>query len=264
MSCSPPGTGKTSTIVGIIGALCSQLVARKVGAPKTPARLLLCAPSNAAVDEIVKRLKEGIRGADGVVFEPNIVRIGAFKSINVASQDVFLDELVDRRSEPRGSNDSSAKIKSLRSEIDKLKEQRSAKQAELEALSGMNSAQSQALEAELPRLRRALNEKNAAMQEARDNQQQNNRAMDAARDKNRRDVLSEADVICSTLSGAGQDYMAALPIDFETVIIDEAAQSVEPSSLIPLKYGCKRCIMVGGVSSVPMGLCCPDPFVDRS
>lgn len=243
---SPPGTGKTSTIVGIIGALCSKLASRKVGAPKTPARLLLCAPSNAAVDEIVKRLKDGIRGADGVIFEPNIVRIGALRSINVVAQDVFLDELVERRSAPRGSNDSSAKIGALRSEIDKLKQQRSAKQAELESVSGLNSAQSQALEAEIPRLRRAINEKNVALQNARDNQQQSNRAMDAARDKNRRDVLSEADVICSTLSGAGQDYMAALPIDFETVIIDEAAQSVEPSSLIPLKYGCKRCIMVGG------------------
>lgn len=127
-----------------------------------------------------------------------------------------------------------------------MKTQRQSKQAELEALGGMNSAQSQALEAELPRLRRAIAEKNVALQETRDSQQQAHRAMDAAREKHRRDVLTEADVICATLSGAGHEYMAALPIDFETVIIDEAAQSVEPSSLIPLKYGCKRCIMVGG------------------
>jgi senataxin len=35
------------------------------------------------------------------------------------------------------------------------------------------------------------------------------------------------------------------------VIIDEAAQAIELSSLIPLKYRTKRCIMVGGMSTFP-------------
>ena len=42
----PPGTGKTHTITGIISMLMSS------GAKK----LLICAPSNAAVDEIVTRV----------------------------------------------------------------------------------------------------------------------------------------------------------------------------------------------------------------
>jgi len=58
------------------------------------------------------------------------------------------------------------------------------------------------------------------------------------------EVLQEADVICSTLSGAGHETLEQL--DFEMVIIDEAAQSIELSSLIPLKFRCQRCIMVGG------------------
>lgn len=38
---------------------------------------------------------------------------------------------------------------------------------------------------------------------------------------------------------------------FETVIIDEAAQAVELSTLISLKYGCKRAILVGDPCQLP-------------
>jgi superfamily I DNA and/or RNA helicase len=40
--------------------------------------------------------------------------------------------------------------------------------------------------------------------------------------------------------------LTTIGISFETVIIDEAAQSIEISSLIPLKYDCQRCVLVGG------------------
>ena len=42
-----------------------------------------------------------------------------------------------------------------------------------------------------------------------------------------------------------------MDIEFETVIIDEAAQSIEISSLIPLKYGCTKCILVGDPKQLP-------------
>ncbi|KAG7117158.1 Helicase SEN1 like protein [Verticillium longisporum] len=42
-----------------------------------------------------------------------------------------------------------------------------------------------------------------------------------------------------------------LSVDFETVIIDEAAQCVELSALIPLKYGCTKCILVGDPKQLP-------------
>ena len=42
------------------------------------------------------------------------------------------------------------------------------------------------------------------------------------------------------------EIVAAEEFDFELVIIDEAAQAIELSSLIPMKYRCRTCIMVGG------------------
>jgi senataxin len=51
----------------------------------------------------------------------------------------------------------------------------------------------------------------------------------------------------STLSGSGHDIISQLKgVEFNTIIIDEACQAVETSSLIPLRCGAKKCILVGG------------------
>ena len=40
-------------------------------------------------------------------------------------------------------------------------------------------------------------------------------------------------------------------LEFSTVIIDEACQAVELSTLIPLRYGCRKCILVGDPQQLP-------------
>ena len=47
-------------------------------------------------------------------------------------------------------------------------------------------------------------------------------------------ILEEASVVCSTLSFAGSGVFAKMTAPFDVVIIDEAAQAVEPSTLVPL------------------------------
>jgi senataxin len=42
-----------------------------------------------------------------------------------------------------------------------------------------------------------------------------------------------------------------MTVDFDSVVIDEAAQCIELSALIPLKYGCAKCIMVGDPKQLP-------------
>ena len=46
--------------------------------------------------------------------------------------------------------------------------------------------------------------------------------------------------MCSTLSFAGSSVFSATVSKFDCVIIDEAAQAVEPSTLIPLVNGCQQ------------------------
>ena len=63
--------------------------------------------------------------------------------------------------------------------------------------------------------------------------------LQAERRRLRNEILREASVVCGTLSAAGskifEDAVVGTP-GFQDCIIDEAAQSIEPSSLIPLKY----------------------------
>ena len=65
----PPGTGKTSTIVAIVSALLGIAPAQQqpVGSASPGAaggrRVLVCAQSNAAVDELALRLSNGVRDA---------------------------------------------------------------------------------------------------------------------------------------------------------------------------------------------------------
>nr|POE59119.1 helicase sen1 [Quercus suber] len=111
----PPGSGKTKTIVAIVGGLLSNALGtsiatgsritvpgqKNVPSDVAPRKLLVCAPSNAAVDEIVMRLKGGVKTKDGRQHQINIVRIGRSDAINSQVQDVTMDELVARR---MGSN----------------------------------------------------------------------------------------------------------------------------------------------------------------
>ena len=47
------------------------------------------------------------------------------------------------------------------------------------------------------------------------------------------------------------DHISAEDTNFEVCIIDEAGQSTEPSTLIPLRYGCKRLVLVGDPRQLP-------------
>lgn len=71
------------------------------------------------------------------------------------------------------------------------------------------------------------------------------------RNKIQQEIIDGAHVLCSTLSGSAHDMFKNLNVEFETVIIDEAAQCIELSALIPLKYGCVKCILVGDPKQLP-------------
>jgi senataxin len=245
----PPGTGKTKTILGLVGAFISNRGRRPNQHSQAPEKILLCAPSNAAVDEVAKRLKEGVFDSNGNKIVPKVVRIGAGSSINVSVADVFLDNLVEKQlagaTGQTIAGDAQNNINTARSSLVALKAQREEKKAE-KANALTNTALMIKLGGEISMLTSQINDLGDRLDRERDRLTQSNRAMESQKRKVRAEILADADVICATLSGSGHDYLAN--IDFETVIIDEAAQSVEISSLIPLKYNCQRCIMVGGKS----------------
>ncbi|KAG0345156.1 DEAD-box type RNA helicase [Podila humilis] len=266
----PPGTGKTKTILGLVGALLAD-GSRARSAPTvisskstdrplqtgTVSRILVCAPSNAAIDEIVKRLKGGIRNSSGATFIPKIVRVGNLDSVNTEAKDVVLETLIAKELESvstakdefkTGAQIISGlleKMKHIGADIEKTR---------LDLVTAKDESSPTLIseaESKIRALRHAKWKVGQDLNVARSDQAENTQKRDQARKDARDKILGEADVICSTLSASGHDLLTNNHFSFETVIIDEAAQSVEVSSLIPLKYGCQRCILVGDPNQLP-------------
>lgn len=211
-------------------------------------KILLCAPSNAAIDEVASRLKEGYRGAEKRGNPIKVVRIGSDKAIDISVRDIALDYLVEQKMNGEnvpGSSDDAGKqqIALLRQEIESVKR---AKQQKLEELGAVqnNTARILTIEEEIKKLNSRRMALTQQFDRLKDKQKSDYRTMDAVRRRFRLEVMQEADVICATLAGSGHESIDQL--EFEMVIIDEAAQAVELTSLIPLKFHTPKCIMVGG------------------
>ena len=210
-------------------------------------KLLVCAPSNAAVDELVIRLKSGVRTLSGELKQINVVRLGRSDAINAAVQDVTLEELVNARL-GQGSN----QMEKQRQETAKLMNDHQKVSQDLreawEKFDAENTNEARPTSVYLKQRRAALGN---SIDVAKDREKNVNRKAEIERKHHQQAVLDESHVICATLSGSGHEMFQNLNIEFETVIIDEAAQCVEASALIPLKYGCAKCILVGDPKQLP-------------
>ncbi|KAK7319360.1 hypothetical protein RJT34_04080 [Clitoria ternatea] len=147
-------------------------------------RVLVCAPSNSALDEIVLRVfNGGVHDENDRSYCPKIVRIGlkAHHSIKAVS----LDELLKQA---RGSANKSSTDKGP---------------------AGSND------------------------------------------DSIRAAILDEATIVFSTLSFSGSHIFSKQSRSFDVVIIDEAAQAVEPATLVPLANQCKKVFLVGDPAQLP-------------
>ncbi|KAJ2908318.1 DEAD-box type RNA helicase, partial [Coemansia aciculifera] len=308
----PPGTGKTKTILGLAGALLSQVKRSKAGNARRPNessdvadgttskrpnnKLLICAPSNAAVDEIVKRLKSGIRDDDGKTFFPSVVRVGQSDSISSTVRDTTLDFLMDKalnafsadgetsriagdksisdsqtqllldiagRSRREGNvvaqvstarEEKSRAMESqrvLRQQLNEVQAENRELETQMQSLDPNNTAAMMGLREKF----RQCNERRKGILQKLNNERSRAREashnMDVTKHKIRLQILQRTDILCCTLSGSGHELLTSLGCTFDTVIIDEAAQSVELACLIPLKYGCERCILVGDPNQLP-------------
>lgn len=216
-------------------------------------KLLVCAPSNAAVDELVMRFKEGVKTVSGESGKLSVVRLGRSDAMNANVLDVTLEELVNAK-----LNLASGKQNGPGDETHKLMMAHKTACEELNALrikvdetkaSGKPAVPEQQRDFEV--LKRKKQQLSNQIDSARDRGDMVARDAEINRRRIQQEILDGAQVICATLSGSGHEMFHNLNIEFETVIIDEAAQSIELSALIPLKYGCSKCILVGDPKQLP-------------
>ncbi|XP_007023652.2 PREDICTED: uncharacterized protein LOC18595576 isoform X2 [Theobroma cacao] len=261
----------------------------------TRGRVLICAQSNAAVDELVSRISsEGLYGRDGKKYKPYLVRVGNAKTVHPNSLPFFIDTLVDHRlaeekmhaSDAR--NDSSVESSSmvLRSNLEKLVENIRFYETKRANIRDGNSDLKRTLEdgahkatdvkemsdmeieAKLRRLYKQKKQIYKDLSATQSKEKKNNEETKALRNKLRKFILKEAEIVLTTLSGCGGDLygVCAASISsfkfgnpseqtlFDAVVIDEAAQALEPASLIPLqllKSRGTKCIMVGDPKQLP-------------
>ncbi|ODV84733.1 hypothetical protein CANARDRAFT_28879 [[Candida] arabinofermentans NRRL YB-2248] len=256
----PPGTGKTKTILGIIGYVLTSLANQPATTISYPGKaepsaiakkkILICAPSNAAVDELVLRLMGGIKNASGQAFSPSVVRLGRSDAVHSQVKKTTLEELVDAELTVMNNNNNNRDDSKIKEEHRKCVEERNRLRAELSAgtLSVDDIIKTELKLQEVVQRRKELGKR---LDQAREQSAISYRNREIERRNIQFRILNSAQVVCSTLSGSAHDVLASMSMSFDTVVIDEAAQCIELSAIIPLRYGCKKCIMVGDPNQLP-------------
>ena len=270
-------------------------------------RILVTAPSNAAVDGIVMRIvRDGMRSgvasrpptSDAAaaptplkleIFRPAIVRVGDAATPDVRAAGVALEQLVDAVTCLNAADCANmaaslaAEREALLSEIAAL---RGGYQSDVLAIRARVQADVSARRISVPDGARAA----AVAQEslfgrvasrllAVVNLYERNRAATmrvswvarslptieggqggeihsgAVRREVRNSILEAAEIVLTTTSSSAvatvEAFVQETSAAFDIVLIDEAAQAVEPSSLIPMRYGATQAVLVGDPQQLP-------------
>jgi senataxin len=257
----PPGTGKTKTIIGIVMAFL-DCTAKESREPIKRPRVFVCAPSNAAADEIALRIMHERGGGD--INDPSdgipVVRVGDPRSVHELVKPVHLEVLIEGKladgakqaSNRRGDQELR---QGQQEEHRKLNEEIGQLHVEREKLGpDRYTPDYEKLTGQLTRLHSRKDEVVSAMN-ASFGAERRARAMAAEmRLKAKLDILNRAQVVCCTLSASGSETVGDGVRGADLIIIDEAAQATEVSTLIPLKHlmaNRGRCVLVGDPCQLP-------------
>ena len=191
----PPGTGKTGVVI--------EIIRRAVASGM---RVLACAPSNAAVDNLVERLAALNQQGETIDF----VRIGAPERISSAALASSLDARVIREAEDFFDSERTLRRREIIDATRKGRETQERLQRERRLnpndLGGVMSEEEEDVAAFLSNLRREQR-----------NLTKSGKKVKAAAE---RSVLSSADVVLATSVGAGAQNIQKLP-GFDLAVLDE-------------------------------------------
>ena len=199
------------------------------------------------------RIMDGVKTTDGTFYKPGVVRLGRSDKVNPQVLKVTLDDLVEKKLNPNGektvreASEFEKAINSHKAVDTQLKEMR----ALFDEAASSGAATAPEMSKKFEQLKRDKQSWSNQIERLRESGNSATRDADIKRRQVEQQILTEAHIICATLSGSARDTFQNMSIDFETVVIDEAAQCIELSALIPLKYGCSKCIMVGDPKQLP-------------
>ncbi|XP_076935524.1 putative helicase MAGATAMA 3 [Bidens hawaiensis] len=232
-------------------------------------RMLVCAPSNAATDELLTRvLDRGFIDGEMKVYRPDVARVGV-DSQTRAAQAVSVERrteqlLVKSREEVYGW------LHQLKAHEAQLSQQISALQRQLNVAAHAGRVQgSVGVDPDVlmarDQNRDSLLQNLAAVVENRDKVlvemsrllilegkfKPGNFNLEEARASLEASFANEAEIVFTTVSSSGRKLFSRLTHGFDMVVIDEAAQASEVGVLPPLALGAARCVLVGDPQQLP-------------
>ncbi|XP_056394368.1 probable helicase senataxin [Hyla sarda] len=246
----PPGTGKSKTIVGLLYRILmekrnSNVPVQNFNAKNKRNRVLVCAPSNAALDDLMKKIilefkekcndKKNTLGNCGDI---NLVRLGAEKTIDSDVVKFSLDCQVNYRiSRAQQDHGIYRRKEELDRKLDQLSRQKAMERCNKQTCEQLDQQMDQ-LSKERQHLANTLRELRRRPQEVQ------------------RNIILESHVICCTLSTSGGLLLESAfrqlgQEPFSCVIVDEAGQSCEVETIIPLLHRCTKLVLVGDPEQLP-------------
>ncbi|KAK4757964.1 hypothetical protein SAY87_019265 [Trapa incisa] len=233
-------------------------------------RMLVCAPSNAATDELLARvLDRGFIDGEMRMYRPDVARVGV-DSQTRAAQAVS----VERRTEQllaMSKEEVYAWLHRLRNSEAQFSHEISEIQMKLNsAAAAIRSQGSVAVDPDVlmsrDQARDALLKQLAQAVESRDKvlvemsrilivearfRAVSNFNLEDARSSLEASYANEAEIVFTTVSSSGRKLFSRLTHGFDMVVIDEAAQASEVAVLPPLSLGAARCVLVGDPQQLP-------------
>ncbi|KAJ1699268.1 hypothetical protein LUZ63_007780 [Rhynchospora breviuscula] len=233
-------------------------------------RMLVCAPSNAATDELLSRvLERGFIDGEMKLYRPDVARVGV-DSQSRAAQAVS----VERRTEQllmKGRDEVIGWLHQLKAREQQLSQQITLLQRELSVAAAHGRSQgSVGVDPEVlaarDHNRDVLLQNLAAAVENRDKvlvemsrllllearfRPGSNFNLEETRANLEVSFANEAEIVFTTVSSSGRKLFSRLNHGFDMVVIDEAAQASEVAVLPPLSLGAARCVLVGDPQQLP-------------
>ncbi|XP_018312507.1 titin homolog [Mycetomoellerius zeteki] len=238
----PPGTGKSKVIVNLVTQIlyggCQD---------KKSLRILICAPSNAAIDEIVIRLLHIRSFLKQKRF--NMVRIGRSESMHPKTKDISVPQIAKRHlinisKQVKTTNNNIEDLSILQAHINSFT-------AELESIQNEHEEKKYSLNRRLfeTTVKYALMKSNKSIDEINSKERAKYQRM------SENIVLQGANIIACTLSSCYTNQMESLfgghNERISVCIVDEATQSCEAETLIPLMLGVNTLVLVGDPNQLP-------------
>ena len=236
-------------------------------------KIFVCAPSNAAVDEIVWRLvNKGLISYSGKKKKAELVRIGILDYnppdlVKQHSMDFLIEERM-KKSTYQQDNKTMDEYHKRINKIELIKEHIwsehrlgtpykdfvAKRKKEMDKLLKMMKTQMRE-EFEVTEIheRRVdlLNQLQTSYRKALNNLRNRQVTPATRRMKIENDIINDAKIIWTTLSMSGIDKLEKMELSFSHLIVDEAWQSTEISTLIPMIHNPERVILVGDQNQLP-------------